>query len=424
MTRSWRPGTIAAALEFMYTGYRVTLLLLCTAFVSVGLVIAALGPALPELARQTDKSLAQLGTLFIALFGGGLLAQSLSGVLADRFGRRIVLVLCAAMFGASALVMSLSTRLPLLLVFASLVGLGYGGISLSVNVLSSELTPHRRASTVNLVNVFFGVGAILGPLLAGLAIEWWGTPIPALQAGAALALIVSPVAAFVDMPASAVHGSRGTRGTRATPASDVSHLSEVTTSSRKRRRRAVVSLRLELRRPRGALCRQRGVGRQLDAGLSRTHDASRRGAGRRDHVDVLGGVVRRPHCRGGRGSTIVGGSAADGELCGGCRWRRARARGPWDRVANGDRLDGARLRVRPALPHHDGRRHRGVSTGRGCGGEPDRRARVDRRDDSPSLHGFLIARVGTWTSAAVTAVIVVAMLLGWMAIRRRFGVRV
>jgi fucose permease len=42
----------------------------------------------------------------------------------------------------------------------------------------------------------------------------------------------------------------------------------------------------------------------------------------------------------------------------------------------------------------------------------------------PSLHGFLIARVGTWTSAAVTAAIVMTMLLGWMAIRRRFGVRV
>jgi fucose permease len=42
----------------------------------------------------------------------------------------------------------------------------------------------------------------------------------------------------------------------------------------------------------------------------------------------------------------------------------------------------------------------------------------------PSLHGFLIARVGTWTSAAVTTVIVTTMLLGWFAIRRTFGVRV
>jgi fucose permease len=40
----------------------------------------------------------------------------------------------------------------------------------------------------------------------------------------------------------------------------------------------------------------------------------------------------------------------------------------------------------------------------------------------PFLHGFLIARIGTFTSAAVTAVIVMTMLLGWIAIRRRFSV--
>jgi fucose permease len=40
----------------------------------------------------------------------------------------------------------------------------------------------------------------------------------------------------------------------------------------------------------------------------------------------------------------------------------------------------------------------------------------------PFLHGFLIARIGTFTSTAVTAVIVMTMLLGWIAVRRRFGV--
>ena len=186
----------------MYRGYRLTLFLLCTAFVAVGLVVASIGPALPALARQTDRTLAQLGTLFIALFGGGLLAQSLSGPISDRFGRRVVLVVASAMFGSAALAMSFSTRLSIVLLFATLLGIGYGGVSLSVNVLSSELTPHRRASTLNLVNVFFGAGAIAGPLFAGLALEWWGTPLPALQTGAALALLIAPAAALVDLPVS------------------------------------------------------------------------------------------------------------------------------------------------------------------------------------------------------------------------------
>lgn len=184
----------------MYRGRRVALSLFCYTFVATGLVVAALGPALPELARQTQRPLAQMGAIFVALFGGGLVAQLASGAIADRFGRRVILVTASALFGGGALAMSLSTQLSVMLVFATIFGLGYGGLSLSVNVLSSELTPHRRASTVNLVNVFFGLGAIAGPLFSGLALEWWGTPRPALQTGAVLALLVAPIAAFVALP--------------------------------------------------------------------------------------------------------------------------------------------------------------------------------------------------------------------------------
>jgi len=96
--------------------------------------------------------------------------------------------------------MSLSPNLPLMLVFACVFGFGYAGVTLSVNVLASELTPHRRAATLNLVNVFYAVGAIIGPLLAGRAIAWWGTARPALWTGAALMTLVSP-AALAILPA-------------------------------------------------------------------------------------------------------------------------------------------------------------------------------------------------------------------------------
>src|SRR4029079_19134813 len=97
-------------------------------------------------------------------------------------------------FVAPPLRVSLSTGVPLLLIAASVLGFGYGGSTLSVNVLASELTPHRRAATLNLVNVFYAVGAIAGPLLAGRAIVWWGTARPALCAGAVLMILIAPAA--------------------------------------------------------------------------------------------------------------------------------------------------------------------------------------------------------------------------------------
>jgi len=195
----------------MYAGQRFALLLMCSAFVASGCVMAALGPALPDLAHQTDSSLAELGSMFTALFGGGLLAQIIGGPISDRFGRRVVLVVAAALFGIAAFGMTFSPNLPTLLVWTTVFGIGYAGITLAVNVLASELTPHRRAATLNLVNVFYAVGAIIGPLLAGRAITWWGTARPALWAGAVLMLIISPASLFA-LPA--FHSSAKPQSTR------------------------------------------------------------------------------------------------------------------------------------------------------------------------------------------------------------------
>jgi fucose permease len=184
----------------MYAGQQFALIVMCAAFVASGCVMAALGPALPELARQTNHTLAELGSIFAAIFGGGLLAQWLGGPISDRFGRRVVLIVSAIAFGVATLAMSLSTRLPLMLIAASVLGFGYGGSTLSVNVLASELTPHRRAATLNLVNVFYAVGAIAVPLLSGRAIDSWGTPRPTLRAGATLMILIAP-AALAALPA-------------------------------------------------------------------------------------------------------------------------------------------------------------------------------------------------------------------------------
>jgi fucose permease len=410
----------------MYTGYRVTLLLLCTAFVSVGLVVASLGPALPQLARQTNKSLAELGTLFIALFGGGLLAQSLSGILADRFGRRIVLVIAAAMFGASALVMSLSTRLPLLLVFAGVMGLGYGGISLSVNVLSSELTPHRRASTVNLVNVFFGAGAIAGPLFAGLALEWWGTPIPALQIGAALALIVSPVAAFVELPASAARGSRGAHGIDTTATGPASGVMTSSGASASAGAGVVVSSAFAW----GCAVivglyagSESSVGSWTPVYLERTTrlDAVRAAA--------ITSTFWAALCAGRVAAAVAGLRLSADRLLTvsyvtaavGAALVLAGHGFVWPTVigltvlgfAFGPIYPTMMAVVTAASPQAAGAAASRIGVLASIGGMI-----------LPSLHGFLIARIGTFTSAAVTAVIVMIMFLGWMAIRRRFGVQV
>ena len=170
----------------------------CVLFFGYGLILSGLGPALPELAARTASSLADLGGIFTALFFGALVTQLVTGPITDRVGQRPVmlvglLLLVLGTFGA--------TRSHLLfLTFSSMVFAGLGGGTLVVtnNLLAAQLFPERNRSVLNLVNVFYGIGAVLGPMLAGQSLRLFGTALLSAWAGAALLLLL--LGAIVRLP--------------------------------------------------------------------------------------------------------------------------------------------------------------------------------------------------------------------------------
>jgi len=176
------------------------LAVLCAIFFSAGFLMAAIGPVLPALSARTGASLSVMGRLMSAIFLGYLAAQFVSGWASDRFGRRVVLAVGLALLAATGLVIAFATALPLTLAAGIVYGIGYGAFSLSGNVMTSELVPARRASAVNLVNMFFGVGAVVGPLVVSVLLRRTGAALPALWMGAGL-LAAAAVAARIALPA-------------------------------------------------------------------------------------------------------------------------------------------------------------------------------------------------------------------------------
>lgn len=174
--------------------HRASMVVSCATFLVLGVINATLGPALPDLAAQTGSTLTAVGGVFSALFFGALFSQSGAGPLVDRFGHRPVL---AAGFGLLALGLAgllASRALALTLVCTAVAGLGYGAISICVTVLVAELAPGRGAAALNLVNMFFGVGAVAGPALAGLTLARWGSALAPLGLGIGLLLLLLPLA--------------------------------------------------------------------------------------------------------------------------------------------------------------------------------------------------------------------------------------
>ena len=194
-----------------------TLATTCSLLLAIGMVTAGLGPSLPDLARNAESSLAALGSVFTALFSGALLAQLGAGPLNDRIGQRPLLLAGALLLGLGMLGVTASRALPLTLTCAAIAGLGHGTLVITAHVLVAGLFPARKAAALNLMNVFFGVGAVAGPAMAGLALARWGTALPALWVGAALLLVLLVLLPFVATVPEAAPGDDqdpGSRGRR------------------------------------------------------------------------------------------------------------------------------------------------------------------------------------------------------------------
>ncbi len=167
---------------------RSVLVISCLIFLSLGIFTAALGPLLPEFSSNNGVSLAAMGSIFTAIFLGALVAQLAAGALSDRVGQMPVLVGAALLLAIGSASLSFSHSFVLTLALTFLAGLGHGAVDLSTNVLIARTYSDRSVSALNLLNLFFGIGAFAGPALSGLFFGWLGSGLPVLWLVALLLL--------------------------------------------------------------------------------------------------------------------------------------------------------------------------------------------------------------------------------------------
>jgi MFS transporter, AAHS family, 4-hydroxybenzoate transporter len=132
----------------------------------------AIGFVAPRLAADLGIEPRALGWIFAAgLLGLTLGALGLS-VLADRIGRRPVIIGSVVAFGLCALATATADSTRELLTWRFLTGVGLGGALPNVNALAAEIAPpSRRALLMTLMFTGFPLGGVVGGLVSARLLE-------------------------------------------------------------------------------------------------------------------------------------------------------------------------------------------------------------------------------------------------------------
>ncbi len=134
-------------------------------FVLTGMVTTLLGPVLPLLISRWKLDDVHAGLLFTAQFAASVLGVLLSSPLLTRRGYKSCLVAGFACMGAGVAALGLGSW-TLGMIAASAYGLGLGLTIPATNLLVAEANPLRSSAALSLLNLAWGAGAVLLPLLA------------------------------------------------------------------------------------------------------------------------------------------------------------------------------------------------------------------------------------------------------------------
>ena len=183
----------------------------CGAMIQHGIVLLVAGALLPSMMRAFDIREGAAGILLGAGALGFAIGPLLSGLLTDHKGARasFIVGLGAEIFLLAA--MGFAPTFAAAVAAFFLLNLAAGFVETSVNIVPMLVGNGKSGSLMNLVHMFFSVGAFMSPVLAGLLLQatgdwrpvWWLTIAPTVMLLVAVLALRFPQVAKAEASAAA-----------------------------------------------------------------------------------------------------------------------------------------------------------------------------------------------------------------------------
>ena len=159
------------------------------AFFIAGFGVAAWAPLVPYAKARVDLNDGTLGLLLLCLGVGSIIAMPLAGILAGRFGCRIVLILSSVLICLCLPLLATVSSLPLLIATLFVFGASMGALDCTVNIQAIMV---ERASGKTMMSGFhglFSLGGIAGAASVSGLLSVGASPLIAMGAVVAIILI-------------------------------------------------------------------------------------------------------------------------------------------------------------------------------------------------------------------------------------------
>lgn len=137
--------------------------------------ISSITPAFPGIIKYFGISTHQVGWLIAAFTLPGIFLTPVSGILADRFGRKLVLVPSLFIFGIAGFLCSFMTDFHSLLAFLFIEGIGAAGLSsINITLIGDLYSGEKRTTLMGYNASILSIGTAAYPALGGfIAVFGW-----------------------------------------------------------------------------------------------------------------------------------------------------------------------------------------------------------------------------------------------------------